>query len=257
MRQARGLLISSFDRRRKLSELAKALAKAQSEFTPVIKDNTADTGKFSYQYADLATILSMALPILNKHGIFFNQGIKVAEGKQRIYTRLMLGAEVLESDGVEIPASLGPQDFGKYHSYYRRYDACAMLGIAPEADTYANDQGATITKSRSGQPAPPPKKATPIIHQPPQGVQVAPAPKFEADEADVPSSIGDPPNKTEMGLIKEALRKLEVDNDLLKPYCLKVTGKTAVKDITRQEWHSVIETLTEAKAKGTIKTLVA
>lgn len=236
-----------------MSELAKALAKAQSEFTPVIKDNTADTGKFSYHYADLATILTMALPILNKHGIFFNQGIKVADGKQRIYTRLMLGAESLESDGVEIPPSLGPQDFGKYHSYYRRYDACAMLGIAPEADNDANDAGATITKSRSGQP----KQATPIIHQPPHGVQVMPAPKFVANEADVPSSIGNPPTKTEMASIKEALKGLGIDNDRLKSYSLKSTGKTAVRDITKPEWDVIISTLTTAKAAGNVEQLVA
>ncbi len=238
-----------------MSELAKALAKAQSEFTPVIKDNTADTGKFSYQYADLATILSMALPILNKHGIFFNQGIKVADGKQRIYTRLMLAEETLESDGVEIPPSLGPQDFGKYHSYYRRYDACAMLGIAPEADTDANDASASITKSRSGQE--PPRRATPIIHQPPQGVQVTPMPAFKANESDVPTNIGSVPSKEEMASIKESLKGLGIENDKLKAYSLKTSGRTAVKDITKPEWDIIISSLRVAKDFGNIQQLVA
>ena len=50
-----------------------ALAQAQLELPNIPTNQTANTGKFSYKYADLSAILSETLPVLNKHGIALTQ----------------------------------------------------------------------------------------------------------------------------------------------------------------------------------------
>jgi len=238
-----------------MSELAKALTAAQKNFKPVPKTKTGQVGNNrKYKYADLADVLGMALPILNTEGIFFSQTFKRENDKLYLTTRLAKGAEVLEDAGLLIPEALSNQELGMRLTYLRRYSASTVLGISTEDDTDGVPQPAEDV-SRSGQP----KQATPIIHQPPQGVQVTPAPKFVANEADVPSSIGDPPNSTEMALIKEKLASLALntDKEKLKRYALKCAGTKDQKEITRQQWHDIINNLTDAKNAGTIQALVA
>lgn len=116
------------------AKLATALVKAQSEFKAVLKLRTANAGKFSYNYADLADVLDMCRPILNKHGIAFTQPLRVKEGKLRVSTRIELNGEIQESDGIAINEGLLPQEFGSTLTYWRRYDASSFLGISTEDD---------------------------------------------------------------------------------------------------------------------------
>lgn len=120
-------------------KLAEALAKAQLEFTAVKKSRTASiptkSGKdYSYNYADLADVLDMCRPILNKHGIALSQPLRLMDGKIRVSTRIQLGAEVLESDGIAINENLLPREFGAMLTYWRRYDGSSFLGISTEDD---------------------------------------------------------------------------------------------------------------------------
>jgi len=152
-------------------------------------------------------------------------------------------------------------------TYLRRYSASTVLGISTEDDTDGVPQPAEDV-SRSGQVT---KRATPIIHQPDTRSvgwdattnksvvreAVATAPKFVADESDVPANIGNPPNKTQMQIIKEQLKALGVENDKLKTYSLKTSGRSAVKDITVPEWAVITTNLQTAKSNGNIEQLVA
>jgi hypothetical protein len=264
----------------KTAKLSKALAAAQKKFTPVSKDNTADTGKFTYNYADLASILKMAIPILNEEGIFFSQDIRtvtLANGvaQDRVYTRLVLEDDVLESGGIPIPSStLSPQDFGKFHSYFRRYDACALLGIAPEDDVDANidarmtkkpdykpsipgqeDSGTKNTPEyiKRGRPANPPKQEVPKTALAPEPSQVA-GPVIATDD-DLPANIGSTPSKEEMAVIKEKLSSYAVERDNLKKFALRTTGKEAAKDVTKQEWGIILNALEAAKANNDLASI--
>jgi len=237
-----------------MSELAKALTAAQKNFKPVPKTKTGQVGtNRKYKYADLADVLGMAIPILNAEGVFFSQTFKRDNDKLYLVTRLTKGSEVLEDAGLLIPEALSNQELGMRLTYIKRYSASSVLGISTEDDTDGVPQPAE-DPSRSGQVT---KQATPIIHQPSQGVQVTPAPKFVAKESDVPSNIGSPPDKNQMTIIKEALKKLEIENDKLKAYSLKHSGKTAVKDITLPEWNHILSSLQVAKENGNIEQLVA
>jgi hypothetical protein len=143
---AQQIEIPGIERELSRDTLASALAKAQAEFTPVPKTKTARVrmkeekggGEYTYQYADFADILKMALPILGKHGLAFSQPLRRKDNRLYLISRVLFGTEVIESDGLILPEGLKPQEFGSILTYWRRYDGCSLLGIAPDEDTDAN-----------------------------------------------------------------------------------------------------------------------
>jgi hypothetical protein len=130
-----------------IAELASALAAAQAEYVAVPKNKTARVkmksgGEYSYKYADLADILSMALPVLSRQGIAFSQPHVLVDGKLRVVSYLLhKSGEWIHSDGIEISELGEPQQMGAESTYFRRYDGASLLGIAPDEDTDAQDAG--------------------------------------------------------------------------------------------------------------------
>ncbi len=126
-----------------ISELITALAQAQSKFTVVPKNKTATVrtktgGEYKYQYADLADVLSMALPILSTNGLALSQPHLIIGGKLRVATLLLhTSGQWMQSDGIEISEDGDPQQFGAESTYFRRYDVCSFIGVAPDEDTDA------------------------------------------------------------------------------------------------------------------------
>jgi hypothetical protein len=126
--------------------LAAALVAAQSEMPEIPKDGTGKirgmskkTGKpyeYDYTYATLPTIFRLTLPVLNKHGLALTQ---TSEGGCLITALRYEGGECLTSS-LEMPSprSMSPQDYGKAHSYYRRYEVNGMLGLAADDDIDAD-----------------------------------------------------------------------------------------------------------------------
>ena len=112
-----------------------AIAKAQGEFPPIPKDKTAKAGSYSYDYADLASILGLVRPVLSKHGLALIQRLENPSGGGP-----SIRTELRHADGGVIAASfpLGewqtPQQLGSMVTYIRRYATVAILGIATEDD---------------------------------------------------------------------------------------------------------------------------
>ena len=125
------------------SKLVAALVKAQAAYPVIPKNKTAKVkmksgGEFSYKYADWADVLRVILPVLSQNELAFSQPMKRTDLKLCLTSRLMhVSGEILESDGISIPETLDPQSFGSILTYWRRYDGCALLGIAPDEDTDA------------------------------------------------------------------------------------------------------------------------
>jgi hypothetical protein len=59
-----------------IAQLAAALVKASAEMPQVKRTRTADTGKFKYQYADLADLIEVTRPVLAKHGLTVTQALE-------------------------------------------------------------------------------------------------------------------------------------------------------------------------------------
>ena len=137
-----------------LKALNAAIAKAQGEFPPIPKNQKVDTGTYSYEYADLASILSLVRPVLSKHGLALIQRLENPSGGGP-----SIRTELRHSDGGVVAASfpLGewqtPQQLGSMVTYIRRYAYSAMLGIAAEEDDDGRLGGAS-THGASATPDP-------------------------------------------------------------------------------------------------------
>jgi hypothetical protein len=121
--------------------LSDALAAAQAEFEPILKNKTAATPKYSYPYADIADVIAAVTPALSKHGLCQMQRMAIRDGQQLLLTELRFKAECLVSEMILPIAGLDPQGVGKVLTYFRRYALQALLGVAAERDDDAADTG--------------------------------------------------------------------------------------------------------------------
>lgn len=115
------------------AKLAAALAAFQADMPTIAKNKTADTGKYRYDYADLADITKAAMPLLARQGLSFSC-LPDASGSAMI----LLGV-LMHSSGESVTASLpirggSPQEIGSALTYMRRYLLGCMTGIVTEAD---------------------------------------------------------------------------------------------------------------------------
>lgn len=144
-----------------IAAIANAFASAQAEFVPVRKTKTAKVkgtsknGKdydYTYQYADLADILEMAIPRLSRQGLAFSQPHCMVDGKLRVVSYLLhKSGEWMHSDGIEISElSPDPQQLGIESTYFRRYDGSSFLGIAPDEDTDGQTGDRTPRQTEDG-----------------------------------------------------------------------------------------------------------
>lgn len=127
-----------------IDQISAAFVKAQADYKPITKDTSA--GRM-YKYATLDQILTTIEPILNKHGIAFEQFpvTDLVYNKKLLYTRLVHESGQFRQSYIELPAITAGnnrnehQEFGTALTYYRKYTAFCVLGIHPEnEDTDGN-----------------------------------------------------------------------------------------------------------------------
>lgn len=134
-----------------------ALAKAQAEFTPVLKNKT--NPHLRNRYADLQSILDAVRPALNKHGLFLTQKVVTDAGHVSIET-LIIGesGESLSSGQLFVPdvktnsGTTAIQAMGSAITYARRYSLSAFLGVTAEDDDDGNGAQDAQAKQK-GKPA--------------------------------------------------------------------------------------------------------
>jgi hypothetical protein len=142
-----------------INEIAGALAKAQGEMAPAIKD--AVNPAFRSKYADLAAVWAACCPALTKHGIAAVQDASLCDRGVSVTTRLMhASGQWMEFGPLTVP--MGKQDahgVGSATTYARRYGLSAALGIvADDDDGNAAVQG--TQSASSSKPAAVPAKPT-------------------------------------------------------------------------------------------------
>jgi hypothetical protein len=126
------------------TKLYDELAKAQAEFIPVPKKNQGQVGQQKFNYAGYAALMRCVRPALSAHGITILQPLHWRED-------MAITTTILAGHGCSIQSSFAfksefsrkqkdgtviddPQEFGRHHTYYRRYQLQAMLGIEGDAD---------------------------------------------------------------------------------------------------------------------------
>jgi len=134
-----------------ITELVKALKKAQSEFEPVTKTTT--NTQFHTKYATLDDMLASVLPVLNANDLFVIQPIETTEQGTFLETRLYHVSGECMSSKMLIPqfeqkgASV-MQTLGIGISYLRRYMLSSLLGISTEDDSDGNAPAKKETPQR-------------------------------------------------------------------------------------------------------------
>jgi len=121
-----------------LAKIAKALAKAQSEFPVVKKTKEGQIGNLKYKYATLSNLIDAIKGPFHKNGLCFTQVIhQIPAGGSFLETILIHeSGEHLQSH-YELPSARDtkPQEFGKLLTYARRYSLEAISGLCSEDDT--------------------------------------------------------------------------------------------------------------------------
>lgn len=137
-----------------LNELAAALVSAQSEFPTIAKDATNPF--FKSKYADLATVVKTASPILAKHGLAVSQHVDSTVAGDDDQLKSILLTYLIHTSGQYIshamplllpqpwidkdgkPHNPTPQDQGSAITYARRYSYMSVLGLVADEDDDGN-----------------------------------------------------------------------------------------------------------------------
>lgn len=124
-----------------IGKLVEALAKAQLQFTAVLKDS--DNPAYRSKYADLATVIDATRPFLAAEGLTIVQmphaRFSEADAKELTLTTLLAhsSGEWISSD-LTLPAMMrerfDAQSVGSAITYARRYALAAITGVAQEDD---------------------------------------------------------------------------------------------------------------------------
>lgn len=122
------------DQSENINELVSALAKAQGEIMPAIKDSL--NPHFKSKYADLNSVWSACREPLSKNGLAIVQTMgKDESGQISLLTTLAHSSgQWIKSRMPIITNKMDPQGIGSALTYYRRYSLSAIVGISTDED---------------------------------------------------------------------------------------------------------------------------
>jgi ERF superfamily len=145
-----------------LSELAKALCKAQAAIMGAEKDSK--NPHFNSKFSSLASVWDACREPLTQNGLSVVQALGSIDGKVNCTTMLMHeSGQFIKADFAMTPQQNTPQAAGSCATYLRRYSLQAMVGVCSD-----DDDGNQATNIRSAPYATPTasKITTPPIPQP-------------------------------------------------------------------------------------------
>lgn len=121
---------------------------------PYKKDATANTGSFSYDYADINSILAMLKPVLHEHRLTVYQPVSTRDGFTYVDTHVadLDSDEELVFPGMAFSTSKDPQAAGSAITYFRRY--CIVSLFALQA---GDDDGSHARQAAEAAQAPHPR----------------------------------------------------------------------------------------------------
>lgn len=144
-------------------ELAKALAKFQSEIKDPSKSGKANYGK----YVTLDELLESIRPVLSQNGLSFLQ-FPGGDGQSITITTVLLhsSGEWIESEPFTLKSQkVDPQGAGSAVTYGRRYSLSAILGVAWDTDDdgQASSHAIVSTTERKAEPPTPINQTKPAF----------------------------------------------------------------------------------------------
>ena len=110
------------------------LLRAMQAISNPRKDKKANAGKFSYNYADLAQVLSLIKPALYAEGLGLLQTVEYREGIPYLITSVFDENDVLKLSERRLYDYTDAQAEGSGLTYTRRYELLTVFGLAAEDD---------------------------------------------------------------------------------------------------------------------------
>ena len=96
---------------------------------------TRGGGSYGYSYADLPSIMGLVRPVLARHQLALSQPVQSIDDSLAIETLVMHSSGgVITSGKLVVRMPPNPQQTGSTITYLRRYQLCALLGIAADDD---------------------------------------------------------------------------------------------------------------------------
>lgn len=112
-----------------------AIVAALGELSDPKAGETADTGQYSYKYATLAQTMQLVRPVLARHGLAVMQVVHSLDEQLAVQTVIRHSSGgTIESGWLMSRQPPNAQQTGSTITYFRRYQLCALLGIAPDDD---------------------------------------------------------------------------------------------------------------------------
>lgn len=132
-----------------MENIAKALVKAQLE----LKNPEQNKEGYGYKYSDLASLIDLTKPVLQKNGLAITQ-LACDDGNGRVGVETILmhesGESLKSTLTLPIPEMKGntaTQQAGAAITYARRYAYSAILNITSEEDTDASNKKSASSKA--------------------------------------------------------------------------------------------------------------
>lgn len=142
------------------NNLSTKFMKVLNEVPNFVTDETAQAGKKTYKYLNLATILKTIKPVFEKHGLAFSQRVtfdNTGEARQvigTVETIIFDNEEQMVACSYPFFVTGDPQQVGSAITYARRYSLYAVLGIFPDKDddgAYAKQRYETADRTISAE----------------------------------------------------------------------------------------------------------
>lgn len=220
-----------------IGELAGALAEAQAELSPAVKN--AQNPHLKNRYADIAAVYEAIRETLPKHGLAVSQMVLPHENKARVRTLLMhkSGQWIASECLMPIDGRGGPQGMGSAITYARRYSLSAIVGVVSEDD----DDAEAAQGYQQGRP----RQQYQQQRQQAQATQ-QPRPQQTQGSEQRPEGPSEAQLKAMMALFKEC--GIDVKEVRIK-YTGDVIGRNvnSCSELTRAEASKVIDSLKKQK----------
>lgn len=142
------------------NNLSNKFMKVLNEVPNFVTDETAQAGKKTYKYLNLATILKTIKPVFEKHGLAFSQRVtfdNTGEARQvigTVETIIFDNEEQMVACSYPFFVTGDPQQVGSAITYARRYSLYAVLDIFPDKDddgAYAKQRYETADRTISAE----------------------------------------------------------------------------------------------------------
>jgi len=147
-----------------ISELVAAIAKARPFFTPIKATKQIEVNFRTYDYAELADILSSCLPVLAEQGVILTQQIEELDGgAQVVHTKLIHSSgQWIGCHMRVLPTDKSQRQYASALNHAKRHSVLSLLGLAvhdnPEDDdalqadkviTEKYDKGVSLTNKHN------------------------------------------------------------------------------------------------------------